>query len=55
MFLGGWEALSFTGRVPSVSAFVCRCRGRWRAADVLVVLWAAGLLRHLLTYKEGNR
>lgn len=52
--LGGWEAAAVATRwVPTVSATVCRCRGRWWWTDAVVVLWAAGTVRHLMTYKEG--
>lgn len=51
--LGTWElAAVVTGRVPTVSATVCRARTRWPLlADALVLAWAAGTARHLLTYR----
>jgi hypothetical protein len=51
--LGCWELAAFTtGRVPTVSSTVCSARGRWPlAASVVVLVWAAGTARHLLTYQ----
>lgn len=53
VILGLWEASAWaTGRLPTVSATVCRARERWPAAtDALVLVWAAGTARHLLTYR----
>ena len=52
--LGSWELAAFaTRRVPTVSAAVCRVRGRYPVvAGVVVLVWAAGTARHLLTYRS---
>lgn len=51
--LGTWELVALTtGRVPTISLTVHRARSRRAAVtDVLILLWAFGTVRHLLTYK----
>ena len=51
--LGTWEAAAIlTGRVPTVSLAVARARHRYPTlADALVLAWAVGTARHLLTYQ----
>ena len=52
--LGFWELAAFaTRRVPTVSAAVSRSREKFPVlTDALVLVWAAGTARHLLTYRS---
>lgn len=54
--LGVWEAVAhLTGRCPTVSTAVSRAsRRRRKLTRVAVVVWTAGLLRHLYTH-DSNR
>lgn len=51
--LGAWELAALTtGRVPTISLTVHRARSKRAAVvDMVVLLWAFGTVRHLLTYK----
>ena len=53
ILLGSWELAAIaTGRVPTVSLTVARARHRYPSVtDALVLAWAVGTARHLLTYQ----
>lgn len=51
--LGAWEAIAYTGRLPTITSTYARCRRRRNAVTtVAYLLWAAALFRHLHRYLE---
>lgn len=51
--LGTWEAVSFAGYCPPVSAAYAAMRGRWRRrADLALAVWLFWQAYHLTRYQK---